>query len=136
MLNMSIILFRYKQFASKNYNAISMYNFLCKLITDLQKSIHFITGLLLGEGVQPHFCPWENVCFPILPHGEKWEKKYMEREGKVFISLSFHTLFPHFSPWEKVGKHSFFHGQKWGWTPPLLHKLKLVAARLKKGTAQ
>ena len=47
MLNMSIILFRYKQFASKIYNAVSMYYFLCKLITDLQNSIHFITGLLL-----------------------------------------------------------------------------------------
>ena len=47
MLNMSIILFRYKQFASKIYNATSMYYFLCKLITDLQNSIHFITGLLL-----------------------------------------------------------------------------------------
>ena len=47
LLNMSIILFRYKQFASKIYNAISMYYFLCKLITDLQNSIHFITGLLL-----------------------------------------------------------------------------------------
>ena len=44
MLNMSI-LFRHKQFASKIYNAISMYNFLCQLITDLQNSIHFITGL-------------------------------------------------------------------------------------------
>ena len=49
MLNMSIILFRYKQFASKIYNAISMYYFLCKLITDLQNSIHFITGLLLHK---------------------------------------------------------------------------------------
>ena len=47
MLNMSIILFRYKQFASKIYNVISMYYFLCKRITDLQDSIHFITGLLL-----------------------------------------------------------------------------------------
>ena len=47
MLNMSIILFRYKQFASKIYNAISTYYFLCKLITNLQNSIHFITGLLL-----------------------------------------------------------------------------------------
>ena len=42
MLNMSIILFRYKQFASKIYNAISMYYFLCKLITDFPKfnSLH------------------------------------------------------------------------------------------------
>ena len=44
-------------------------------------------------GVQPHFCPWKNVCFPIFPHGEKWEKKYMEREGKVFICFSLHILF-------------------------------------------
>ena len=47
MLNMSTILFRYKQFASKIYNAVSLYYFLCKLITDLQNSIHFISGLLL-----------------------------------------------------------------------------------------
>ena len=47
MLNMQIILFPYKQFASKIYNAISMYYFLCKLISDLQNLIHFITGLLL-----------------------------------------------------------------------------------------
>ena len=47
MLNMLIILFQYKQFASKIYNAISMYYFLCKLITDLQNSIHFMTGQLL-----------------------------------------------------------------------------------------
>ena len=40
MLNMSIISFRYKQFASKIYNAISDV-----LITDLHNSIHFITGL-------------------------------------------------------------------------------------------
>ena len=42
---MSIILFRSKQFASKIYNAIFMYYFLCKLLTDLHNSIHFITGL-------------------------------------------------------------------------------------------
>ena len=47
MFNTSITLFRYKQFASKIYNAISMYYFLCKLNSDLQNSIHFITGLLL-----------------------------------------------------------------------------------------
>ena len=49
MLNMSIILFRYKQFASEIYSAISMYYFLCKLIIDLQNSIHFMTGPLLYE---------------------------------------------------------------------------------------
>ena len=40
MLNMSIILFRYEQFVSTIYNAISKYYFLCKLITDLQNSIN------------------------------------------------------------------------------------------------
>ena len=43
MLNVSIILFRYKQFASKIYNAISMHYFLCKLITDLHNSLHHWT---------------------------------------------------------------------------------------------
>ena len=71
----------------------------------------------MGGGVQPHFCPWKNVCFPIFPHGEKWEKKYMEREGKVFISLSFHILFSPFFPMGKNGKTHIFHRQKWGWTP-------------------
>ena len=45
-------------------------------------------------------------------------KKYMEREGNEYFSLSFHILFSHFSPWGKLGKHTFFHGQKWCWTPP------------------
>ena len=48
MLNIIILLFRYKQFASKIYNAISMLcicYFLYKLITDLHSSIHFVTGL-------------------------------------------------------------------------------------------
>ena len=68
-----------------------------------------------GGGSNPIFAHGKMCVFPIFPHGEKWEKKYMERKGKVFISLSFHILF---SPWEKMGKHTFFHGQKWGWTPP------------------
>ena len=50
--------------------------------------------------------------------GEKWEKKYMEREGNEYFSLSFHILFFPFFPWGKMGKHTFFHGQKWGWNPP------------------
>ena len=58
-------------------------------------------------GIQPHFSPWGKIG-----------KKVMEREGKVFISLSFHILFSPFFRWEKMGKHTFFHGQKWGWTPP------------------
>ena len=50
MLNMSIILFRYKQFASKIYNAISMYYFLCKLITDLQNSFTTIVQTQVDGG--------------------------------------------------------------------------------------
>ena len=71
----------------------------------------------MTERVQPHFCPWKNVCFPIFPHGEKWEKKYMEREGKVFISLSFHILFPIF-PHGKKWKNIHFSMGKNGVGPP------------------
>ena len=80
-----------------------------------QFDIHNIEVCYLGGGgVQPHFCPWKNVCFPIFPHGQKsiWEKKYMERKGKVFISLSFHILF---SPWE----NTHFSMGKNGVGPPL-----------------
>ena len=55
-------------------------------------------------GVQPHFCPWKNVFFPICPHGEKWEKSiWKEREKYSFPSLSI-CFFLHFSPWGKMGK--------------------------------
>ena len=51
---------------------------------------------------------------PFLPMG----KKYMEKEGKVFIPLSFHILFsPYFPMGEKWEKTQFSHGQKWGCTP-------------------
>ena len=57
---------------------------------------------------------WSN---PIFAHGKcvffhffPWGKKYMEREGNEYFSLSFHN--------GKMGKHTFFHGQKWDWTPP------------------
>ena len=79
-----------------------------------------------GGGVQPHFCPWKNVCFPIFPHGEKWEKSiWKEREKYSFPSLSLY-FFPHLSPWEKMGKHTFFHGQKWGWTPRSGYTLEVL----------
>ena len=70
-----------------------------------------------GGGSNPIFAHGK-MCFPIFSHGEKWGKKYMEREGNEYFSLSFHILFFPFSPWGKMGKHTFFHGQKWGWTPP------------------
>ena len=80
-------------------------------------------------GVQPHFCPWKNVCFPIFSHGENGEKSiWKEREMNTFPFLSIY-FFSHFSPWGKMGKHTFFHGQKWGWIPPPpeLHVLLFVA---------
>ena len=49
-------------------------------------------------GVQPHFCPWKNVCFPIFSNGEKWGNKYMEREGNEYF-----PFLSHFSPWGKMG---------------------------------
>ena len=97
-------------------------------------------------GVQPHFCPWKNVCFPIFSHGEKWEKKVYGKKGKsIHFPLFPYTFFPmgkngkksiwkemekysfpslsiyffsHFSPWEKMGKHTFFHGQNGVGPPP------------------
>ena len=45
MLNMSIILIDINNLLQKFTMQYLMYYFLCKLITDLHNSIHFITGL-------------------------------------------------------------------------------------------
>ena len=42
-------------------------------------------------GVQPHFCPWKNMFFPIFPLGEKYS----------FPSLSIY-FFPHGKKWENT----------------------------------
>ena len=83
------------------------------------------------------FLPMEKCLFShFFPWG-KWGKKYMEREGNEYFSLSFHIVFSHFSRGEKWEKKymerggndyfslsfhilffPFFHGQKWGWTLP------------------
>ena len=82
MLNMSTILFRYKQFALKIYNAICMYYFLCKHITDLQNSIHFITGLLLyklkltGARLKKGTAQWFRLA----------------NSARIFINLSWYEL--------------------------------------------
>ena len=83
----------------------------------------------MGGGVQPHFCPWKNVCFPIFPHGEKWEKKCMERDGKVFISLSFHILFSLFFLMGKNGKTHIFPWAKMGLDPPKIFGTKKVSGQ-------
>ena len=64
----------------------------------------------LGGGSNPIFAHGKMYVFPFSPW-EKWEKKYMERKGKVFISLSFHILF---SPWENTN----FSWAKMGLDPP------------------
>ena len=33
-------------------------------------------------GVQPHFCPWKNVCFPIFFPWGKMGKKVYGKRGK------------------------------------------------------
>ena len=67
-----------------------------------------------GGGVQPHFCPWKNVCFPIFPHGENWEKVY----GKRGKSINF-PLFPYtFFPMGKNEKTHIFPLAKMGLDPP------------------
>ena len=71
-----------------------------------------------GGGLQPHFCPWKNVCFPIFSHREKWGKKYMEREGNEYFSLSFHILFFPFFPMGKNRKAHIFIWAKMGLDPP------------------
>ena len=68
-------------------------------------------------------CVFPYTFFPIFPHGEKWEKKYMERKGKVFISLSFHILFSPFFPMGNNGKTHIFPWAKMGLDPPPPHFL-------------
>ena len=60
----------------------------------------------IGGGGPTPFLPMEKCVFPFFPMGKNGEKKYMERKGKVFISLSFHILFfpifPHGKKWENT----------------------------------
>ena len=60
-----------------------------------------------GGGVQPHFCPWKNVCFPIFPMGKNGEKSiWKEREMNTFPSLSiyFFPIFPMGKKYMERGK--------------------------------
>ena len=82
MLNMSIILFRYKQFASKIDNAISTYYFLCKHITDLQNSIHFITGQLLHK--------LTSTAARLKKSTAQWSR--WANSARIFINLSWYEL--------------------------------------------
>ena len=92
MLNMSIILFRYKQFASKIYNAISMYYFLCKLITDLQDSIHFLTGLLLYK--------LKLTAVRLKKGTAQWFR--LANSARIFINLSWYERKPYAQKFDSV----------------------------------
>ena len=56
--------------------------------------------------------------FPIFPHGEEWGKKYMEREGNEYFSLSFHILFSPFFPMGEKWENTYFSMGKNGVGPP------------------
>ena len=99
MLNMSIILFRYEQSASRIYNAINMYYFLCKLITDLQNSIYFMTGLLL------HKLKLTAVRFK---KGTA-QRFRLANSARIFINLSWYE---HKSYAQKFGSVRFGFGKK------------------------
>ena len=74
--------------------------------------------LIMGGGVQPHFCPWEKCAFShFSPWGKMGKNIWKKREKYSFPSLSIY-FFPIFSHGEKWEKTQFSHGQKWGWTPP------------------
>ena len=72
-----------------------------------------------GEGPTP-FLPMEKCEFS---HFFPWGKKYMEREGNEYFSLSFHILFFPFFPMGKNGKTHIFPWAKMGLDPPSSFKV-------------
>ena len=77
-------------------------------------SFSFTCNVLYVGGVQPHFCPWKNVCFPIFSHGEK--SIWKEREMNTFPFLS---IYFSFFPMGKNGKTHIFPWAKMGLDPPI-----------------
>ena len=63
--------------------------------------IYMINISNLGGGSNPIFAHGKMCVFP-------WGKKYMEREGNEYFSLSFHILFFPFFPMGKNGKTHIF----------------------------
>ena len=61
----------------------------------------------------PIFAHGKMCFFPFFPMG----KKYMEREGNEYFSLSFHTRFFPFFPMGKNGKRHIFSMAKNGFGP-------------------
>ena len=93
-------------------------------IYDIKIKIFYNNG---GGGVQPHFCPWKNVCFPIFSHGENKEKSiWKEREMNTFpfLSIYFFLIFPHGEKWE----NTHFSMAKMGLDPPKYMNYKEITA--------
>ena len=56
-------------------------------------------------GVQPHFCPWKNVCFPFSPWGKMGKKVYGKKGKSIHFPLfpyTFFPIFPHGKKWENT----------------------------------
>ena len=98
-----IVIFIWKSFFKSNH--------LLKTVTNY--------NIIGGGGCPTPFLPMEKCVFSHFSPWGKWEKKYMERKGKVFISLSFHILFPHFSH-GKNGKTHIFPWAKMGLDPSII----------------
>ena len=71
-----------------------------------------------GGGSNPIYAHRKMCVFPFFPMGKNEEKKYMEREGNEYFSLSFHILFFPFFPMGKNGKTHIFPCAKMGLDPP------------------
>ena len=83
-------------------------------IIDPAKNNSDVDKRLYNTGGPTPFLPMEKcVLSHFFPWG-KMGKKYTEREGNEYFSLSFHILF---SPWGKMGKHTFSMGKN-GVGPP------------------
>ena len=71
-----------------------------------------------GEGPTPLLLMEKCVFSHFFPMGKNGGKKYMEREGNEYCSLSFHILFFPFVPIGKNGKAHIFPWAKMGLDPP------------------
>ena len=70
-----------------------------------------------GGGFNPIFAHGKMCVFPFFPMGKNG-KKSIWKEGKVFISLSFHILFSPFFPMGKNRKTHIFPWAKMRLDPP------------------
>ena len=86
------------------------------LLHSIHYTLHSLGGptpfLSMEKCVFSHFFPWG-----------KMGKKYMEREGNEYFSLSFHIIFFPFFPMGKNGKTHIFPWAEMGLDPPTPYAL-------------